>query len=72
MRRLIGLLLGFGAGSAATAALLATRKGEEFRIELKRGFEDAMEEARLASEERQRELEAELERKLGKRVITSK
>lgn len=75
MRKLMSLILGIGVGGtlgAGLVALLSPTSGKAFREELKRGFEDTLEEARIASEERQRQLEAELEEKLGKRVITSK
>ena len=63
MKKLIRLLIGFGIGAAIGAALVllfAPASGEKLVKNLKEGYAETMEEARLASEARRRELEAEL------------
>jgi gas vesicle protein len=63
MRKLLSLLLGFGVGvtiGAALVMLLAPQSGEQFLASLKRGWEETMEEARKASQQRRLELQAEL------------
>lgn len=63
MNKLIGLGIGLAVGAVigvAVVALFAPISGKALRREIKRGYDDTMEEARIASETKQRELEAEL------------
>jgi gas vesicle protein len=63
MRKLISLFIGAGLGAAFGAAmvmLFAPMSGEQLIGNLKRGWEETMEEARKASEQRRLELEAQL------------
>ncbi len=72
MRKLISLGLGFivGAGFAIViVALFAPTSGKALRGTIKQGYLDTMSEARRASADRQRELEAELEKRLGKPLL---
>ena len=54
-----GLILGV-IGGAAIALLMTPKSGEQLRDELKREVDDILEEGRRASEQRQRELERQL------------
>lgn len=75
MRKLISLGLGFlvGAGFAlVVVALFAPSSGKALRDTIKQGYLDTMDEARRASADRQRELEAELEKRLGKPLLPGK
>ncbi len=72
MNKLASLGLGFLVGTliaTALVALFAPVSGKALRLQLKDGFDETMDEARRASADRQRELEADLERKIGKRLI---
>lgn len=63
MKQLVSLALGFGLGALAGAALVmlfSPVSGEQVAANLKRGWQETMEEARRASAARQAELEAEL------------
>jgi gas vesicle protein len=63
MNKLISLAIGFGIGAAIGAALVllfAPASGEKLVRELKEGYAETMEQARLASETRRAQLEAEL------------
>ena len=63
MRKLLSLILGGllgGAVGAGLVTLFAPSSGKEFVAQLKQGYAEALEAARKASEERRRELEAEL------------
>ncbi len=65
MRKLFSFLVGIGLGAsvAALAVLLFSPvSGTEIKARLAAGYQDAMQEARLAAENRRRELEAELAR----------
>ena len=69
MKTLRSLGIGFGIGAligTVLIALFSPTSGKAFREQVKQGFEDTMDEARLASANRQLELQAELEQKLGK------
>jgi gas vesicle protein len=68
VRRLLSLVIGMGLGAAVGVAivmLFAPTTGDQWVKELKRGWSETMEEARKASEQRRRELEAELARMRG-------
>ncbi len=68
MRKLVSLGLGFGAGAligAAVVMLFAPTSGEQLAQNLKRGWDETVEEARKASQQRRLELEAELARRRG-------
>ena len=54
-----GLILGV-MGGAAIALLLTPKSGEKLRDELKHEVDEILEEGRRASEQRQRELERQL------------
>jgi len=72
MRTLRSLALGVSIGAAIGAALIALfapSTGRQFRQQLRDGFDETMAQARLASAERQRELENELAARLGKPLI---
>lgn len=56
---MIGLLLGAAVG-AALVMLFAPTSGEQLVGNIKRGFDETMVEARKASEQRRKQLEAEL------------
>lgn len=63
MRKLLSLMIGFGVGAGIGAALVmlfAPEAGEKIIAELKRGWSETMAEARLASQKRRAELEAQL------------
>jgi gas vesicle protein len=63
MRKLTSLLLGFGLGALVGAALVmlfVPSSGDQIIAELKRGWSETLEEARKASQQRRRELEAQL------------
>lgn len=69
MARLAGWLIGFSLGGAIGAVLVmlfVPVTAEEIRHRLKAGYEETMEAARLASEKRRLELEADLARKQGR------
>jgi gas vesicle protein len=69
MMRLVSWLIGFSLGAAVGAVavmLLAPMSSSEVRQRLRAGYEETMEAARLASEQRRRELETELAIKQGK------
>jgi len=68
MRKLLSLGLGFGIGAllgVAIVMLFAPTTGEQMVQNLKRGWDETLEEARKASEQRRRELEADLARRRG-------
>lgn len=58
---MIGLLLGAAVG-AALVMLFTPTSGEKLVSNIKRGFDETMDEARKASEQRRKELTAELAR----------
>lgn len=63
MRKLMSLGVGLGLGAAFGAAvvmLFAPVSGEQLVANLKQGWEETMDEARKASEQRRLELEAQL------------
>lgn len=63
MRKLTSLLLGFGLGAligAALVMLFVPSSGDQIIAELKRGWNETLDEARKASQQRRRELEAQL------------
>ncbi len=69
MKTLRSLALGVSIGAAvgvALIALFAPSSGRTFRAQLRQGFDDTMDQARLASAERQRELEADFAAKLNR------
>jgi gas vesicle protein len=64
MRKLLSFVVGFGAGAVIGAALVmlfAPLSGDQMTQRLKRGWSEALEAARDASETRRRELEAQLQ-----------
>lgn len=68
MKKLLSILLGIGIGAALGGALVllfAPASGEKLIRLLREGYEDTLEEARLAAEARRRELEAELKMRRG-------
>jgi gas vesicle protein len=70
MRKLLSLLVGFGLGAligAALVMLLAPQSGEQLVASLKRGWEETMDEARKAGQQKRIELQAELAAKRLKR-----
>ena len=63
MRKLLSLLIGFGVGAGlgfVLVMLFAPQSGQQLTANLKRGWEETMDEARKASQQRRVELEAEL------------
>jgi gas vesicle protein len=63
MRKLLSLLTGLGLGAAFGAAmvlLFAPTSGEQLVANLKQGWQETLDEARKASEQRRLELEAQL------------
>jgi gas vesicle protein len=58
----LGLLLGAAVG-AALVMLFAPTSGNQLAADIKRSYDDTMDEARQAAENRRRELEAELARR---------
>lgn len=71
MRKLLSLLIGAGLGAAFGAALVmlfAPVSGEQLVANLKRGWDETMDEARKASEQRRLELEAQLQEMQKKRL----
>lgn len=63
MQKLTSLLLGFGLGAligAALVMLFVPSSGDQIIAELKRGWNETLDEARKASQQRRRELEAQL------------
>lgn len=63
MRKILGLLVGFGAGAALGAVLVmlfAPASGEEIVNRLKAGYRETLAEARKASDQRRAQLEAQL------------
>ncbi|MBL8155571.1 MAG: hypothetical protein JNM70_15415 [Anaerolineae bacterium] len=63
MRKLTSLLLGFGLGAligVALVMLFVPSSGDQIIAELKRGWNETLDEARKASQQRRRELEAQL------------
>lgn len=59
-----GMIIGAIAG-AAIALLLAPKSGEDLRDDIKREVDEILEEGRRASEQRQREMEEQLNRLRG-------
>lgn len=69
MNRLVNWLIGFSIGAAfagVVVMLFVPITGAEVRNRLRAGYQETMAAARLASEERRRELEADLAQKTGK------
>ncbi len=69
MMRLVSWLIGFSLGAALGAVavmLFVPATSSEVRHRLRSGYQETMEAARLASEQRRRELETELAIKQGK------
>lgn len=69
MRQLVSLGVGLAVGAAlgvTLAVLFAPTSGDKLKRNLKLGWEDAMDEARLASATRRAELEGELARRRGR------
>lgn len=65
MTRLISWLLGFSIGAAVAGVLVmlfVPVSADEIRQRLRAGYEETMQAAKLASEQRRQELEAELTR----------
>jgi gas vesicle protein len=65
MNKLFGLVFGFGLGAAIGAVMVmifAPTTGDQLVVNLKRGWQESMQEARKASQQRRQELEAELAR----------
>jgi gas vesicle protein len=63
MTRLLSWLIGLAIGAALGATLVylfAPASGEQIKARIKRGWDETMDEARNASQQRRRELEAEL------------
>ena len=74
MNKLVSLGLGFAVGAAigATAVVLfAPVSGPKLFHYLKVGYAETLQEARLVSEQRRRELEAELAQKRGQPASTT-
>ncbi len=68
MNKLIGLGLGLAVGLAIgviVSMLVAPSSGDELKRNLRRGYDETLDEARRASEQRRLELEAELKRRRG-------
>lgn len=68
MRKLVSFGLGLAIGAALGATMMilyAPVSGDQFKRNLKTGWQEAMDEARTAAEQRRLELEAELARKRG-------
>lgn len=59
-----GLIIG-ALGGAVIALLLAPQSGEDLRDDIRREVEEILEEGRRASEQRQREMEEQLNRLRG-------
>ncbi len=63
MGKLLGLALGLAFGAAVGAAvimLVSPATGDKLISNIKRGYRETLDDARLASEKRRAELEAEL------------
>ncbi|MBN8619617.1 MAG: YtxH domain-containing protein [Anaerolineae bacterium] len=63
MRKIFSLVVGLGLGAAVGVALVmlfAPTSGEQVVANLKRGWQETMDEARKASQQRRETLEAEL------------
>lgn len=63
MRKIFSLMVGLGLGAAVGVALVmlfAPTSGEQVVANLKRGWQETMDEARKASQQRRETLEAEL------------
>lgn len=61
---LSGMIIG-ALGGAVIALLLAPQSGEDLRDDIRREVEEILEEGRRASEQRQREMEEQLNRLRG-------
>lgn len=59
-----GMVIGMAAGAVA-ALLLAPKAGEDLRDDIKREVDDILAEGRRAAEQRQREMEEQLNRLRG-------
>lgn len=59
-----GMIIGMAAGTVA-ALLLAPKSGEDLRDDIKRDVDEILEEGRRAAEQRQREMEEQLNRLRG-------
>ncbi len=59
-----GMIIG-ALGGAVIALLLAPQSGEDLRDDIRREVEEILEEGRRASEQRQREMEEQLNRLRG-------
>ncbi len=73
MRTLLSWMIGLTLGAALGATLVlffAPTSGEQLVNKLKAGWEETMAEARRASEQRRRELEAELAQMQKKNQLT--
>ena len=69
MNRLVNWLIGFSIGAAVAAVvvmLFVPITGADIRNRLRAGYQETMAAARLASEQRRHELEADLAQKTGK------
>nr|PZN50333.1 MAG: hypothetical protein DIU68_18505 [Chloroflexota bacterium] len=69
MRKLLSLAVGLAIGAAlgaTLAVLFAPVSGERLKHNLRLGWQEAKEEARVAAETRRAQLEAELERRRGR------
>jgi hypothetical protein len=68
MRKLLSLALGLAVGAAVAGTLVVLftpASGDDVKHNLKRGWDETMDEAHRASEERRLQLESELARKRG-------
>jgi gas vesicle protein len=75
MMRLASWLIGFSLGAALGAVavmIFAPMSSSEVRQRLRAGYDETMEAARLASEQRRRELETELAIKQGKLKLSAR
>ena len=73
MRKVLSLMLGVGFGTGVGLLLvkfLPSISREKLTANLKRGWQETMNDARQASQQRRRELEADLAARLSKKDLT--